>query len=100
MRGSYQLRDWEKPFLQTKFTEWINILNAGKVDGIDLTHENICLANAEEVLESLGWCYDLEEDNSHDFWIYYTKENKRLCLFINVGTFDFNMSIEDMEEDL
>lgn len=98
MKGSYILRDWETEHLQKLLSNLIDNLLTGRTKKENLTGVNICPHDCRIILPLLGWEYEDEFDNYHDFEWTYVKDNKYLYLALNIEILELTMVIEDVEE--
>ena len=95
MRGSYQMMDWEKTRVTNMVARALKDLKEYEIDKISyFTREDVNPYNLRIGLEALGYTFADSEDNSYDFWWYFTKENEYMvCVFFDAQTFELNMSL-------
>lgn len=93
MRGSYHLREWEKTHWTSILFRKIEELLCGCIEYIDLTREDICFSNVEDILTELGYTFEEEEPNNHDFCWYFTNYHTRVSLVVSADVETFELRI-------
>lgn len=102
MIGSYRMMDWERDHLTRTIGAAIEMLRSGSKKEEILTGTDICPANVETILtEHLGFDFEDEDENHHDFWFIFhhpnDPDNLFLYLFVNVCTFEMKLFFEEDE---
>ena len=102
MIGNYRMMDWEREKYTKFFSARLEKIRNGAVKEQNITDIGLCPSNVDTILsEHLGYDWEGEDDNNHDFWYIWhhpdDPDNLFLYLQINLDTFEMYLFFEESD---